>query len=226
MRTRALSAAPAFMLMLITCLAAWPSPAQARPVSYPDGWTVMLRNDSIQNSAHIHYTFDTRHSLGLRLRYDRDGDFVFTGAQLNRLIKRWNKPDSQANIYGRVALGRVSDDHGAGELRLERGADQSLLLGVSADWETRRYFVSGSAEHWDNGGYGEFSSFHGRLGIAPYVANSGALHSWIMFEARHTPESRDKVSGVALLRFFKGPALLEAGVDDRGGPLLNYIHRF
>jgi len=64
--------------------------AEARPVSYPDGWTVMLKNDAYQNSAHIHYTVDTQHSVGLRLRYDREGDFAFTGAQFNRLIKRWN----------------------------------------------------------------------------------------------------------------------------------------
>jgi len=200
--------------------------AQARPVSYPDAWTVMLRNDADQNSAHIHYTFDTQHSVGLRLRYDREGDFVFTGAQLNRLIKRWNKVDSQANLYGRVAIGQVTDNLDSSEMRLKRESDEGLFLGVSGDWETRRYFVSAAAEHWDNGRFGEFSSFHSRLGIAPYVANTGALHTWIMVEGHHRPESRDKVGASALLRFFKGPSLLEVGVDDQGQPLLNYIHRF
>jgi len=76
-----------------------PAAAQARPVSYPSGWTVMLRNDATINSAHVHYTPDPKHSIGLRLIYDPDGDFVYTGAQVNRLIKRWNKRDSQANIY-------------------------------------------------------------------------------------------------------------------------------
>lgn len=200
--------------------------ANARPVSYPDAWTVMLRNDVDQNSAHIHYTFDTQHSVGLRVRYDRDDDFVFTGAQLNRLIKRWNKVDSQANLYGRIALGQVSDNLDDGELRPKRDSDEGLFLGASADWETRRYFVSAAAEHWDNGRFGEFSSFHSRVGIAPYVANTGALHTWIMVEGHHRPESRDKVGASALLRFFKGPSLLEIGVDDQGEPLLNYIHRF
>ena len=215
-----------FMATLFTSLVLLSGVAEARPVSYPDAWTVMLRNDVNQNSAHIHYTLDTQHSVGLRLRYDREGDFVFTGAQLNRLIKRWNKVDSQANLYGRVAIGQVSDNLDDGEMRLERERDEGVFLGVSGDWETRRYFVSAAAEHWDNGRFGEFSSFHSRLGIAPYVANTGALHTWIMVEGHHRPESRDKVGASALLRFFKGPSLLEVGVDDQGEPLLNYIHRF
>lgn len=211
---------------LLISLGLFPLAAQARPVSYPDAWTVMLRNDSDQNSAHVHYTLDTQHSIGLRLRYDREGDFTFTGAQLNRLVKRWNKPDSQANLYARIGLGQVSDNLDSSELRLKRDKDEALFLGVSADWETRRYFVSAAAEHWDNGRFGEFSSFHSRLGIAPYVANTGALHSWIMIEGHHRPESADKVGASAILRFFKGQSLVEIGVDDRGEPLLNYIHRF
>jgi len=171
---------------LFTSLALLSGVAEARPVSYPDAWTVMLRNDADQNSAHVHYTIDTQHSVGLRLRYDREGDFVFTGAQLNRLIKRWNEVDSQANLYGRVAIGQVSDNLDSGELRLKRDRDEALFFGVSGDWETRRYMVEG----------------------------------------HHRPESRDKVGASALLRFFKGPSLLEVGVDDQGEPLLNYIHRF
>lgn len=200
--------------------------AEARPVSYPDAWTVMLRNDADQNSAHVHYTFDTQHSLGLRLRYDRAGDFTFAGAQLNRLMKRWNKPDSQANIYGRVAIGSVFDNNDRAEMRTKRADDSALFLGLSGDWETRRYFVSGAAEYWDNGRYGDYSVYHSRLGIAPYVANTGALHTWFMVEGHHRPEDLDTLGASALVRFFKGPSLLEVGIDDQGTPLVNYIHRF
>ncbi|RKQ69765.1 hypothetical protein DES40_2574 [Litorimonas taeanensis] len=197
--------------------------AQARPVSYPDAWTLMVKNDSDQNSIHAHYTIDTQHSLGLRLRYDREGDFLFTGVQANRLMKRWNKRDSQANIYGRIALGLVQDEKPS---QIAQKDDEALFLGVSGDWETRRYFVSASAEYWDNGQYGDYSSYHGRLGIAPYIANTGALHTWLMIEAHNRPESQDKTGASAIVRLFKGPSLLELGVDDKGEPLINYIHRF
>ena len=186
----------------------------------------MLRNDQFQNSLHVHYTPDTQHSVGLRLRYDRELDASFAGVQVNRLFKRWNKPDSQANLYGRVALGAVFDDTDESELRDKRDEDVGFFLGVSADWETRRYFVEGQAEHWDQGRFGDYSVYRARLGVAPYVAGTGALHTWIMVQGHNRPESDDPIGGTLLLRFFKGPGLLEVGVDDEAQPMLNYIHRF
>ena len=210
-------------ITLCLILWSWANAALARPVSYPDGWTLILDNNDIQNSALVHYTLDTNHALGLRLRYDRDDDYSFIGPQLNRLIKRWNKADSQANLYGHAALGAVIDDQSG---PLTREDDLGLFIGLSGDWETRRYFVSAAAEHWDNGRFGDFSSFRSRLGIAPYVANTGALHTWIMVEGRYRPQRENALSGAAILRLFKGANLLELGVDDQGEALLNYIHTF
>ena len=90
----------------------------------------MLRNDQFQNSLHVHYTPDTQHSVGLRLRYDRELDASFAGVQVNRLFKRWNKPDSQANLYGRVALGAVFDDTDESELRDKRDEDVGFFLSL------------------------------------------------------------------------------------------------
>ena len=208
----------------IGAIVGWlPLQAHARPVSYPDAWTVMIKNDVQQYSFHAHYTLDVNHSLGLRLRYDRDDDVVFTGAQLNRLFKRWNKPDSQANWYGRIAVGHVQDEKPD---LLAQDDDLGIFLGTSADWETRRWFISGAVEYWDFGRYGQKQSFHSRLGVAPYIANTGALHTWIMLEGHNRPESNDPMTGTLLLRFFKGPSLLELGIDDNTNPMVNYIHRF
>ena len=222
MRQTIVISASAIML----CVSA--AAAQARPVSYPSGWTVMLRNDADINSAHVHYTPDPKHSIGLRVIYDRKGDYVYSGAQVNRLIKRWNKRDSQANIYGLISAGIAIDETSADTARPD---DFAGFIGLAADWETRRYFLSASAEHWERGRYGDETAYHGRLGIAPYVAGTGALHTWFMVEGHHKPESDgifkdDNVGVSALVRFFKGPSLLEIGVDDQGAPLLNYIHRF
>lgn len=183
----------------------------------------MIKNDRFYNSIHAHYTLDTRHSIGARVQYDRERDYVFTGAQLNRLAKRWNKPDSQANIYGRIAVGAVFDET---SLPFKRKDGLGLFLGASADWETRRYYTSVAAEYWDNGAFGDFSIYHARLGIAPYVANSGALHTWFMIEGHNRPEHEDAFGVTGLVRFFKGPSLFEVGVDDTGEPMINYIHRF
>lgn len=198
--------------------------AQARPVSYPGGWTLMIRNSADQNSLHAHYTLDKDHSIGLRVRKDRDADALFIGPQAVRLIKRWNKPDSQANIYGRAAIGLVTD---ISDSPLPARADDiGAFIGVSADWETRRYFTAARFEHWQQGRFGNRSLYHARLGVAPYVANTGALHTWIMVEGHYRPKTDNELGATALLRFFKGPGLLELGIDTQKQPVVNYIHRF
>lgn len=204
--------------------------AQARPVSYPGGWTLMIRNNADQNSLHAHYTLDKDHSLGLRVRNDRNADALFIGPQAVRLIKRWNKPDSQANIYGRAAIGLVTDISDSPLIMdapmPSRQDDIGTFIGVSADWETRRYFTAARFEHWDQGRFGSRSFYHTRLGIAPYVAGTGALHTWIMAEGHYSPEEDKELGATALLRFFKGPSLLELGIDTQKKPVINYIHRF
>lgn len=207
-------------------LALFPNIAQARPVSYADSWTLMLKNDGLQNSAHIHYTPDRKHSIGLRLRYDREGEFTFVGAQINRLAKRWNKAESQANLYVKSAIGRVIDDSYTHDIRTDRDDATGFMLGLASDWETRRYFVSAELEHWEQGEFGGQTALHGRLGIAPYVANTGALHTWLMVEGHYSSNTRDEQSLSALIRLFKGPSLLELGLKDDGEPILNYFHRF
>ncbi len=215
-----------FIATLFIVMGCFSTPAQARPVSYPGGWTLIFVNDVNENSALAHYTLDSQHSLGLRVRYDREGDFTFTGAQINRLVKRWNKPNSQANLYARIGAGVVTDNLDSAEMRPDRGTDAAFFLNASADWETRRYFTSATAQYWNNGRFGDTSNFKGRLGVAPYIANTGSIHTWIMAEGRYRPQNQNELGAAILLRFFKGPALLEVGVDDEGEPLLNYIHRF
>jgi len=53
-----------------------PNVADARPVSYPGGWTFMTMNDGDKNSAHIHYSPTAKTSLGYKFEYWRDKEFT------------------------------------------------------------------------------------------------------------------------------------------------------
>ena len=87
-------------------LAALAAPASARPVSYAGGWTVMQDNNGMYSSLHLHYSPTATDSIGLYTENNWDMDAVFTGLQYNRLVKRWNAPQSQGNLYLKLgALG-------------------------------------------------------------------------------------------------------------------------
>lgn len=195
-----------------------PLAAQARPVSYPDGWTVMSMNDWARNSVHVHYSPTAKYSVGYKGEYWREGGSTFQGGQVNNLLKRWNGPDFQGNLYLKTALGAA---RGQGE---ESPAGFSAL---AADWEDRRWFTSYSARVQSFGGV-ESPGFmqNARVGVAPYVGAFGALHTWLMLQVDHVPEQKKPVQFTPLIRFFKGTTLVEAGVNLEKGVMFNLIQRF
>ena len=79
--------------------------AESRPVSYPGGKTIMLMNNAYRNTLHLHYSPTSATSLGYKFEHWRKNKFIFNGIQINNLIKRLNKPESQANFYIKTGLG-------------------------------------------------------------------------------------------------------------------------
>ena len=210
------------------CVAALPR-AEARPVSYPQGWTAQTFHEAERNAGLVHYTLDTRTALGLRVEDRGDGDHVFVGAQANRLVKRWNARDSQANLYLKGAVGLARGDFGVDGAE----ARAAGLVAVAGDWEDRRLFVSGAARAYAVEGQVQAEQ-SARLGVAPYVAEFGAIHTWLMVQLDHRPDRQDLPGGqgedaftvTPLVRLFRGPVLLEAGYSTNDEPLFNLTYRF
>ena len=201
-----------FFLYLILILAALP--VSARPVSYPGGWTAIVENDGDENSALVHYTLNPKLALGYRVAYDRDTGETFHGIQMNNLIKRWNEPDSQANIYFKSAIGVAERPEG--------------FIGAQADWENRRVMImyENMAMISPNE---EKRKFHQSLGfgIAPYLGEAGDLHTWIMPHILHQPEDDKPWQFAPMVRFFKASFLIEGGYNvTEKTPILNATIRF
>lgn len=200
-------------------LAAFAAPASARPVSYAGGWTLMQDNNGMYSSLHAHYSPTATDSIGLYVEQNQEMDTTFTGLQYTRLARRWNAPQSQGNLYLHLGAG-AADPFGSGETEF------GSFAGVSADWETRRVFVSYDSRVRDYG-ENETLSHAARLGIAPYVAEFGGFHTWAMVQVENTPDADEPLTVTPLLRFFQGPLLVEAGytLEDEEF-LLNWTWRF
>ncbi len=210
---------PPKLIVAGLALAALAAPASARPVSYAGGWTVMQENSGMYSSLHLHYSPTATDSIGLYTENNWDMDAVFTGLQYNRLVKRWNAPQSQGNLYLKLGAG-VADPYG------DPGQRAAGFAGLAADWETRRVFVSYDMRARDYG-FDQSISHAARIGLAPYAANYGDLHTWAMLQVENHPEADNPVQVTPLVRLFTGPLLVEAGYtleEDRF--LLNWIYRF
>lgn len=192
--------------------------AHARPISYPGGWTVMSMNDIDSNWFHMHYSPSVDLSVGWRHEYLRGADSHADMVQVNNLLKRWNNPASQANLYLKSGLGIAYNSENTAP---------AAFTGIAADWEDRRYFVSYENRFFYAKDIEQFAKHSGRIGIAPYIGNYGDIHTWIMLQADYNAgATEDELSVTPLVRLFKGPTMLEAGYNLNGGLLFNFTHRF
>ena len=195
------------------------APADARPVSYPGGWTLMQRNTADYSSVHLHYSPTHRESIGGYGEHNWEADFTFAGAQYNRLLRRWNAPRSQANLYLNLGLGGAESFDGADH----SGAG---FVGIAADWETRRWFLSYSARGYELG-FDQMAVQSARVGVAPYVADFGDLHTWLMLDVQNDPEADATTTLTPLVRLFYGVQLLEVGyTPETDRVMANWIVRF
>lgn len=197
---------------LVLCQSAW-----GRPVSYPGGWTVMQMHNRGSTSVHLHYSPTARHSIGMRALHSREEDVFALMFQSNTLLRRINRPDSQANFYLKWAAGAGFENN---------NAHPAAFAGVSADWETRRLFVRYENRATAFGEAGSSFTQSTRVGVAPYVADFGSVHTWLMLEVAHYPETGDEIEVTPVVRFFKNASLVEVGYSINGKLTLNFIRRF
>jgi hypothetical protein len=200
---------------------AWSMPvAQARPVSYPGGWTAMQVNTGDMSSLHVHYSPTFTDSIGLYSERNWESDWHFTGVQYNRLIKRWNRSQSQANLYVKVGAGQA-DPFGDGA-----SVEAAGFVGIAADWETRRWFVSYEGRAYDLG-FTQDARQSARVGVAPYIGDYGDLYTWLMLQVENQPEAETPTTVTPLIRFFYDVQLLEIGYTPESEELmLNWVVRF
>lgn len=194
-------------------------PAEGRPVSYPGGWTVMQEANGDFASLHVHYSPTFQDSIGVYAENNWAVDTRFVGVQYNRLVRRWNAPQSQANLYFKAAGGLAEPFEGG-------GAEPGGFVGIAADWETRRWFLGYEGRAFSYGD-DQFARQNARVGVAPYIGDYGDLHTWLMVQVEHRPESDTPLALTGLVRFFYGTQLLEVGyTPETEAVMFNTIIRF
>jgi hypothetical protein len=199
----------ALAALLLSALA---TTAQARPVTFPDGTASRTEVDGSDVVTQVEYTLNRSLALGAYGLTEDDGDRRSVGVVANFLLMRRNTEDSQANIYVMAGAGPswVREPDGSG-----RDSVASGYVAAEADWETRRLFAAAGTKVSIVDDDTEVG-WRTRVGVAPYVANTGSLHTWIMLQAGRAAKPGAKIEVTPLIRLFKGPVLGEAGISHRG----------
>ncbi len=211
-----------FILIFIIFFGIVTDSSFARPISYAGGWTIMFKNDGNLNRVHAHFSPTHKLSIGHNLEYWHDEEFILNSLQINNLVKRWNKKNSQANFYIKSGIGLAYSDKSNfdGEIKL------SGFTGISYDWENRSYFIKYQNRYTDADKIYDAFMQSITFGLAPYQGDFGDLHTWLMLKIEHKPENKENFEVTPLFRFFKSVHLVELGLNDRGKFLFNYFVRF
>lgn len=208
-----------FDLIKISLLS-MPYVALGHPVAYEGSTSVMGWFQG--EDAEMTSIYSVSHKLGLGLQYDRKKQETKPGFdqqgyfRVNGLIKRWNNPDSQANIYVNTGLGYGT---------FEGKESTAYLAGFQADAESRRlytnlmYHATGPTEGFQKPDH--HTTY--RVGIAPYLAEYEELNTWFIVQTDHHSTNPNKVTITPLLRFFYKTALWELGYSLDNQPLFTYM---
>ena len=206
-----------FLFAALAC--AFCANASAKPIAYQGGTAVMGEYGAgTMVEAQVFYAPSHRWSAGLgylRLEGETE-DFSrdITYLRANVLLKRWNLPRAQANVF---AWG------GVGGARGSDFVDQQTAWnsGGQIDYETLRFYSSLRTD-WH---YARQAFSHridtAQLGWAPYAHYWNRLATWLVIQGRtYSEELYEGVEGAALIRLFKngswGAAWVEAGVTQDG----------
>jgi len=206
------------ILLITILLAATVVTAPAHPVAFDGAYQLMIGTVGSVQTVEFYRSYSARAAVGLHsMRFDGDEDEYFAGIQHNWLLKRWNLPSAQANVYAGLGAGL------AGEVG--NGVSPAGIGFFRADYETRRIYTAIDAK-WVESADVSRGVFSASAGIAPYEAEFDQLNTWLILQVEHVTGMEDKLDIIPKVRFFKGPYFLELGSTLRGKLVVNFMIHF
>jgi hypothetical protein len=206
-------------LAAVGCLG---GPAYAHPVTYPGNTMAMGEFTAKMQDANAWYTFAPNHAFGPGYMGfkadDRDIARRIPNLHYNYRVKRWNAPDSQANVYVQAGAGYASGTGFSGQR-------VTALPGVQLDYETQQIYVA------FRGHVARSSVFHHnfsnvQLGYSPYKAEYEEIAPWAVLDLRYTSNLGNKVEVTPMLRLIRKTFFVEVGVSTEGRPRFTLMLNF
>lgn len=192
--------------------------AAAHPVAFEGAYQFMFGTTGEVQNLELYHSYSAQAAWGLHaMSFEDDEDEMFTGIQHNWLLKRWNLPSAQANVYTGLGAG-LAGEFGNGALPAGFGF-------FRADYESRLIYTALDAK-WvesDDVSRGVFSA---AAGIAPYKAEFDQLNTWLILQLEHITGMDDELEIIPKVRFFKGPYFIELGSTLGGKPVVNFMVHF
>ena len=142
----------------------------------------------------------------------------FSELTYTRLVHRINGEYSQANLWFVGGVGRVTGNNFVNSKTM-------LAPGVSADYETTRFYASATARLYRAPGINhDFVS--ARTGFSFYEVDYDEIQPWLVVEARRMRGLPEKTEVTPMLRLIHNRYFVEFGVNNMKQGRFNFMHIF
>ena len=203
-------------------------PATAGPMGFDESFMAMGDFNNNWRESFINYAITPRDALGVSATYmradDKSKSRTLEEVTYTRLLKRWNAPHAQANLWFQGGIGALQgEDKLVGE---NRDFDKVMITpGVQFDYETTRiYFQAAHRLYRATDINHDYTSL--RAGFSFYESDYDKTQPWLILEARNMNGLSEKVEITPMLRLINKNFFVEAGVNNSREPRFNFMYIF
>ncbi len=207
---------------LVAALMCAAATAQAGPMGFKDSTMAMGDFGPNWREAWVNHATTPRDAFGAGGIWMRSDSKRITRefAEVNytRLVRRWNEPHSQANIWFVGGAGPVRGNDFDGTRTM-------LAPGLSVDWETTRLYVSATARLYRAQGINhDYAAV--RAGFSFYEVDYDQTQPWLVVEARRMRVLSDETEITPMLRLIHSRYFVELGVNQMKQGRFNFMYIF
>jgi hypothetical protein len=197
-------------------------PALCAPMGFKDSWMAMGDFGPGWRESFVNYALTARDAVGGSSLYMRSDDKAhtrqLTEATYTRLLKRWNLPEAQANVWFIGGLGAITGND-------FDGMKTMATPGIQLDYETTRFYVSAQARLYRAAGINhDFVS--ARAGFSFYEVDYDEVQPWFVVEARRMKGLSEKTEVTPMLRLIHNRYFVEAGINNSSQLRANFMYIF
>ena len=197
-------------------------PASAAPMGFKGSWMAMGDLSPNWREGFVNYAFTARDAAGPSLLYMRSDDKTVTRelAELayTRLLKRWNLPHAQANVWFIGGLGTVRGKDFGGHRTM-------ASPGIQVDYETTRFYAMATGRLYRAEGINHDYAA-ARIGFSFYEVDYDEVQPWVVLEARRMRGLSDMTEITPMLRLIHNRFFVEAGVNNSRQLRFNFMYTF
>ena len=196
--------------------------ALSGPMGFKESWMTMGDVSPNWQEVLVNYALTARDAVGASALVMRSDDGTktrqFTEATYTRLVRRWNMPEAQANIWFIGGIGNITGNDFSGSKTM-------ASPGVQVDYETTRIYVAATSRLYRAQGLNhDFAS--ARAGFSFFEVDYDQTQPWFILEVRRMQGLTDKTEVTPMLRLIHKRYFVEFGVNNSSQARMNFMYIF